>query len=112
MGWRVILTRRALADLENIIAFIAASSPATALSTGAELVDAIFSLDFMPRRGSPLQNRADVRKLIRRHYLIFYRIDEAREAVDILRVWDARREPEKLELPGREPTAPVQNDAR
>jgi plasmid stabilization system protein ParE len=99
MGWRVILTQPALTDLENIVAFLAVSSPAFALSVGKDLVDAIFSLDFMPHRGVPLENKPNIRKLIRRHYLIFYSVDESKEAVNVLRVWDARRQPKKFELP-------------
>lgn len=106
MGWHVILTRPALADLESIVAVIATSSPSTALSIGAGLVDAIFSLDFMPKRGAPMEQRPHLRKLIHRYYLIFYEVDEVREAVKVVRIWDARRDPAALELSDQGVAAP------
>jgi hypothetical protein len=57
MGWLVIVAEPALADLERIVTEVSVWDPNAALSVGTDLVDAIFSLDFMPARGSPLQNR-------------------------------------------------------
>jgi toxin ParE1/3/4 len=112
MGWHVILTEPALADLENIVAFIATSNPAAATGIGSELVDAIFSLDLMPRRGARVEHRPDLRKLIRRDYLVVYQVDEAKEAVKIIRVWDSRRDPNDLLLPERNADSPAQGDGR
>lgn len=99
MGWRITLTDLAEADLEAAVAFLAGSSPEVAQRIGLELVDAIFSLDQLPHRGAPVKARPGLRKLSHRYHLIYYRVNEASQSVDIVRIWDGRRNPARLELP-------------
>jgi toxin ParE1/3/4 len=98
MGWRVAITDQADADLGNVVAFLAQKSPTAAERIGLELVDLIFSLDHLPNRGAPLRNRPGLRKLAHRHYLIIYRANEIAALVEIIRIWDGRRDPKKLRL--------------
>jgi plasmid stabilization system protein ParE len=52
-------------------------------------------LENFPLLGSPYTKRPGVRKLVSRPYIIYYRVREASQAVDILRYWHgARREPD------------------
>jgi plasmid stabilization system protein ParE len=98
MGWQVALTDEAEADLEAVVAFIARKNPAAAERIGLELVALIFALDQLPSRGAPLRKWPSLRKLAHRHYLVIYRVNEAQNLVEIVRVWDGRQDPRKLHL--------------
>jgi plasmid stabilization system protein ParE len=63
-----------------------------------ELVDLIFSLDQIPHRGALVRKRPGLRKLVHRHYLVIYRVNEAAALVEIVRVWDNRQDPARLRL--------------
>ena len=93
------MTEEADADLGRVVAFLAQKSPAAAERIGLELVELIFSLELMPNRGAPVRRRPGLRKLAHRHYLVIYRVREADELVEIVRVWDNRRNPAALRLP-------------
>jgi len=99
MGWQVALTEQADADLGDVVAFLAKKSPTAAERIGLELVALIFSLDQLPNRGAPVRKRPGLRKLAHRHYLVIYRFNEAASLVEILRVWDNRRDPARLRVP-------------
>ncbi|OIQ92063.1 plasmid stabilization system protein [mine drainage metagenome] len=98
MGWHVALSEAAAVDLGNAVAFLARNSPTAAERIGLELVEVIFSLDQLPNRGAPVRSRPGLRKVAHRHYLVIYRVDEAAERVEIVRVWDARQDPQTLRL--------------
>jgi plasmid stabilization system protein ParE len=98
MGWHVALTDEAEADLEAVVAFLARKSPTAAERIGLELVALIFALDQLPNRGAPVRKRPPLRKLTHRHYLIIYRVNEAQNLVEIVRICDNRQDPQKLRL--------------
>ena len=99
MGWQVGITEEASTDLEDAVAFLARKNPAAAERIGLELVDLIFSLDHLPHRGAPLRKRPALRKIAHRHYLGIYRVNEAASRLEIVRIWDNRRDPSGLRLP-------------
>lgn len=98
-SWRVALSEPAESDLECVTAFLARKNIAAAERVGLEIVEVIFSLDMLPARGAPVRNRPGLRKVVHRHYIIFYRLNEAAQLVEIVRVWDGRLDPAGLELP-------------
>jgi len=99
MVWRVALTDKAEADLEAAVVFLAGFSPEVAARIGLELVEIIFSLDQLPQRGAPVKARPGLRKLSHRFYLIYYQVDEPARLVQVVRIWDGRRNPTSLALP-------------
>ena len=99
MGWRITLSDQADADLQAAVEFIASFSAEAAARIGSELVDLIFTLDELPRRGAPVKSRPGLRKLSHGDYLIYYRINEPAMLVEIVRIWDGRRNPAHLTLP-------------
>ena len=99
MGWHVALTDEALGDLEQVVAFLAQQSPIAAERLGLELVALIFSLEELANRGAHVRARPALRKLVHRHYLVIYRVNAAAGQVEIVRVWDNRRDPARLRLP-------------
>jgi plasmid stabilization system protein ParE len=94
MDWHVGLTERAYLDLEQVTAFLARKNVAAAERLGLKLVDTIFSLEQMPFRGVTVRGRPGYRRILHRPwFLIFYRINEARHSIEIVRVWDGRQDP-------------------
>ena len=94
MGWRVTLSEQADLDLGNVVAFLAQKNPKAAERLGLDIVATIFSLTELPYRGKALRGRQTYRRILHRPwFLIFYHLDEARQQVEIVRVWDARQDP-------------------
>ena len=91
-NYEVLLSPRALRDLDAIYAYIADvfQEPNTADSLLDELENKIFSLEQMPyrcpeRRIGSYANRG-YRQLLIRNYTVIYRIDEANKRVIIITV--------------------------
>ena len=98
MDCAVIYSEVALADLEQITAFIAADNPEVAQRFANRLVDLAESLRSIPERGRPVKNWPGVRLVVLSPYLIFYRFQKQASAVEILRFWHGARDPSSLEL--------------
>lgn len=93
MGFRVEITDPAIADLAEIVSYIARDNPEAAAALGHNLLDAALSLQSTPYKGSPYRKLTGIRKLSIRPFKIFYRVREKRRVVGILRFWhSARRE--------------------
>ena len=99
MGYKVGLTDAAQNDLAEVVRFLAGKSPEAAERVGNELLDAALALAILPRRGAPVRRRPGLRKLSHRYYLIFYQVNEAAQWVEVVRIWDGRKDPASLQLP-------------
>jgi plasmid stabilization system protein ParE len=94
MDFRVEITDPAIDDLAEIVSHTARDNPEAASAFGNHLLDAALSLAQTPHKGSPYRRIGNVRKLSVRPFKIFYRMNEARQSVQVLRFWhSARREP-------------------
>jgi plasmid stabilization system protein ParE len=62
------------------------------------LLDQAETLRRLPYRGANVRRRPGVRKVMLRPYLIFYRIDEVRQCVEVLRFWHGAQDPRGLRL--------------
>ena len=98
MDCAVIYSKAALADLEQITAFIAADNAEVAERFANRLVDVAELLRSLPERGRPVKKWPDVRVIVLSPYLIFYRFEKAENKVEILRFWHGARDPLSLEL--------------
>jgi len=98
MDCAVIYSEAALADLEQITAFIAADNAEVAERFANRLVDLAESLRSLPERGRPVKKWPGVRVLVLAPYLIFYHFEQAANKVEILRFWHGARDPLSLEL--------------
>jgi len=99
MGHKIIFSPQAIADLEEAVRFIATDNPEAAVRLGEMLINRVAVLAEFPLIGSRYPKRNDVRKLVSRPYIIFYRIREKENTIDILRYWHgARRTPESISL--------------
>lgn len=95
MDFRVEIKDPAIAELAAIVSYIAQGDPEAATTLGNNLLDAALSLAEMPFKGSPYQKLPGIRKLTLRPFKIFYRVNEPKRVVEVLRFWhSARREPD------------------
>jgi toxin ParE1/3/4 len=86
----VSFTRRALRDLANILAYIAADNRAAASRVAVELIVACDRLEHFPERGRPGLRRGTRELTIVWPYVIVYRI--AGQNVEILAIWHGARD--------------------
>ncbi len=88
--YRIIYTRDAADDLEEIFEYIVQSSPQNAQKVADEIVQSIDDLKTFPHRFSPARNRSvnprEIRAMVVRPFLVEYRIDESTKVVFILSV--------------------------
>jgi len=98
MDCAVVYSEAALADLEQVTAFIAADNPEVAAKFANRLVDLAESLRSFSERGRPVKKWPGVRVLVLSPYLIFYHFEKPSNTVEILRFWHGARDPDRLEL--------------
>lgn len=93
MGFKIVFTKPAIADLEGLVSFIARDNPQAAERFGYEIVVKAEKLDAFPLLGRvvPEFKSEVIREIIHRPYRIVYRVGEDQELIEILRVWHAAR---------------------
>jgi plasmid stabilization system protein ParE len=92
MDYRLIYTKLAERDLEEIVCYIARDNVRAAGKIGLRLVEVAESLARFPYQGAPLRNREGVRKMLCTPYVIFYRVDETLRTICVQRFWHAKRD--------------------
>jgi plasmid stabilization system protein ParE len=97
MVYRVVFATRAIQDLGDIVRFQAKLNAPYAERLGNALFDAAMSLATLPRRGVAVPERAGYRRIFHpRWYLIFYTVNDTTQSVSIVRIWNARKDPDLL----------------
>ena len=92
MGCKIIFAPQAIADLAEIVSYIAKDNPEAAERVGLALIERVTILENFPLIGAPYPKRAGVRKLVSNPFLIFYRVHPEEGRVDILRYWHGAQE--------------------
>ncbi|NJK92546.1 MAG: type II toxin-antitoxin system RelE/ParE family toxin [Blastochloris sp.] len=89
MDYKVILSPRAIKDLEEIVRYISLDKPKVAFRFGNALIDAALALGHHPEMGVVVQEFDDprIREWIHKPYRIIYRIDEAKQVIGVARFW-------------------------
>ncbi len=98
---KVVLTARAVADLIRIGRFIQQDNPARAVTFVAELEHRCETLADLPH-GFPLvpgREASGIRRRPHRDYLIFYRINQAAEQIDVLHVLNGAQDCDAILFP-------------
>jgi len=98
VDYRVVISQIALYDLQDIVEYLRKDDPNAAKSLGLDLVRKAESLGCMPERGKPVDGRPGVRWILRYPYLIFYRINQVNQVVEILRFWHSAQNPKRLDF--------------
>lgn len=93
MGWKVILSPSALADLEDIVRYIARHNPEAAARMGNALIARAEGLANFPEMGRmvPEFRRPELREVIHGSYRVIYRLRREGQALEIVRFWHAAR---------------------
>lgn len=95
MDYRLFYTQRALNDLAEIVGYIAEDDADAASRFGNSLLDYLDLLSKYPRIGPVIRDRSDVRKLVHSPIVIYYRVQQKEQMVEILHLRHAsRRQPE------------------
>ena len=93
MGYKVIWSPSARADLKDIVTFIAEDNPEVAEKFGTALIEASKALGRFERKGRkvPEFNLEEIREIIVSPYRIIYRLVEKNSRLEIVRLWHAAR---------------------
>jgi plasmid stabilization system protein ParE len=96
---RLRFTPRAVENIREIAAYIRARNPDAGDRVRADIFRSLRSLVLFPKVGRR-QATAGVRKVVTRkyHYLIYYTLDEAKDAITILNVKHKAREREHSDV--------------
>ena len=92
MEFQIRITESALADFEEILAYSWANFPASAERFGNAILNHIELLKSFPYVGSLVKGRAGVRQLVHTPILIYYRVNESPNFVEILHLQHGSRE--------------------
>ena len=94
MEFQIRFTEAALADFEEILAYSWANFPARAERFGNAILNHIELLRNYPYIGSRVKGRPQVRQLVHTPILIYYRVNESPNFVEILHPQHGSHEPE------------------
>ena len=95
MDYKIILSPQAMDDIEAIVRRIAKDNPVAAERVGYALLDRVMILGSFPFLGSPVPRKRGIRKLVSYPYVIYYRPQEQKRVIDVLRYWHgARQQPD------------------
>ena len=93
MDFKVIFKETFLEDLERLLRMIAVHDPLAAHRFGEVIVRTAESLGFFPERHPRVRQRPAIRRfIVGKHFKVFYRVQHESKTVEILRLWDGRRE--------------------
>ncbi|CAO4156528.1 type II toxin-antitoxin system RelE/ParE family toxin [Methylorubrum thiocyanatum] len=87
------LSARASDDLSSIAAYLAARDPQAAYHVEQQLADALRRLLDHPKAGRPVGSGLRRLAVPRLPYLIYYRVDEAADAVGVVTIRHTARRP-------------------
>lgn len=96
MDFQIRITEAALADFEEILGYSWANFPATAEGFGNAILNHIDLLRTFPYIGSPVAGRPEVRQLVHTPILVYYRVHEVPNFVEVLPFWHSARKPPKF----------------
>jgi plasmid stabilization system protein ParE len=96
MAYQVHYTEEVLADLEEVTGYAETHFPGGAEHFFPGLLDQIELLGIYPRMGSIHQASSQARKILYTPFVIYYRIFEPQQRIDILHIWHGSRRPPTL----------------
>jgi toxin ParE1/3/4 len=93
MDFQVAWTDPALADLQEIVAYISVQDSAAAERVGNDIVDHVETLRTFPFIGPtyPRGSHGIRREIVCGNYRIFYRVFEQQKLVEVLTIWHGAR---------------------
>ena len=98
---RVEWTALALADVEGLVDYLHEFGESAILKVVKPILEGTARLRALPNLGVESRDLAPLgryRHLVVGRYRVIYRIDEDTQVVFVLRVWDTRQDPHRLDL--------------
>ncbi|MBA3883703.1 MAG: type II toxin-antitoxin system RelE/ParE family toxin [Chthoniobacterales bacterium] len=92
MDFKVLVTDNAIADLKDIVEFVAQHDPTAAQRLAEKLLSRALSLAQMPERFPLHDSSRGIRKMPSSPFLIFYTANTASRDVNILHFWHGARQ--------------------
>ena len=92
MDYRILFTQKALNDLAELISHIAEDDANAASRFGNALPNHVDLLSRFPHMGTAIKSRSRVRKLVHSPIVVYYRIQDDKQAVEILQFWHGSRQ--------------------
>ncbi len=89
MDYTVVLSPKAVGDLEAIVRYIALTNPGAARKVGQRLLEKTKELSQFPLKGQtvPEFGSPSIRQLILKPYRIVYRVEADKKRISIARFW-------------------------
>ena len=93
MDFKIILSPRAIRDLQEIVRYISFDNPGRAESFGRELIAKTRLLISFPEvgRAVPEFNEPSIREIIHHSYRIVYRVQTEKRLIEVSRFWHGAR---------------------
>lgn len=94
MDYQVVLSPKAVGDLEAIVRYIALTNPEAARKLGQQLLTKASGLRDFPFQGQkvPEFDNPNIRQLILKPYRIVYRIEDDNKRISIARFWHSAQD--------------------
>src|SRR5947208_10486623 len=92
MDFKVLIADSAIADLKEIVEFVAEDNPDAAIRLGEKLIAHAMTLAKMPQRFGFHDQHRGIRKMLLPPFLIFYTCDEIASVINILHFWHGARQ--------------------
>lgn len=89
MDYTVVLSPKAVGDLEAIVRYIALTNPGAARKVGQRLLEKTKELSQFPLKGQTVSEfgSPSIRQLILKPYRIVYRVEADKKRISIARFW-------------------------
>ena len=94
MDYTVVLSPKAVGDLEAIVRYISLTNPIAARKVGRRLLSKTKDLSQFPFKGQkvPEFDSPEIRQLILVPYRIVYRVEEDKKRISVARFWHSAQE--------------------
>lgn len=94
MDYRVILSPKAVSDLEAIVRYISLTNPIASRKVGGRLLSKTKDLGQFPFKDQkvPEFDSPEIRQLILVPYRIVYRVEEDKKRISVARFWHSAQE--------------------
>ncbi len=93
MDFKVLIAESAIADLKEIVEFVAHDDADAACRLGLKLIDQALALRTFPARFPFHDQKRKIRKMPLPPFIVFYTCDEVRHDVNVLHFWHGARQP-------------------
>ena len=96
MAFKLLYRPAALTELETIAAWSMEKHQGSTEQFASDLFNRLDILAAFPYLGAAVKNRPGLRRLLHSPLYVYYRVDEAKQAIEILHFWHSARRPPRI----------------